>query len=554
MESPLGMTPMVSLHEGAQNVFSVIDDEEHRQRQPKRRQQKGYLFRTSDEEEQSCFNSHKPEVDVILKMWETTDVKMKYTAEQATALAMEMSNNALTDVLFKESLSLNTTTKRIGFMLLLSLICYGLELIIFGTIPLGQPDGSMRQKLVWLLITNPVTYMLLSVLLAAVFYAIVDERRPFRPFRHYFPIMLAQYIFQIVLMCLIYPFTDTFILMGLIPFLTCITFTLISLKYMERTIWLCQCTYYSTKLREFRPVCINIAAYVACLAVWTIVYRQATSYVQVIMPYVLLVLVFGFKKWMLGLSDKYPLVIGMLLAGLTLENLDDTFQTLVFPVVSKPGVGFLSIGLRKFFENAAYLLFFTESWMRFRVWIKDFLKRFFTCRMSQTAVVPITEDVDVNDRGHSNQMQGYFRRQAQFFLYKIISQVVAYVFFLVVTPVLRNGTNSNFYPLSEKSTLFLNNQPGVTVLEGEAYRNSIIFTSALLIDSLLSGVAGFYILRRYREVIFNQIRNLYKPLFTSPLYLTLLFVIVCTNQLLALAVVQYHNRIWYFDVSNVVDQ
>eukprot|EP00051_Salpingoeca_urceolata_P011067 m.136425 g.136425 ORF g.136425 m.136425 type:complete len:145 (+) comp16972_c1_seq2:1307-1741(+) len=86
--------------------------------------------------------------------------------------------------------------------------------------------------------------------------------------------------------------------------------------------------------------------------------------------------------------------------------------------------------------------FITRRWFRFRVWIKGFLKRVFTCRLHDEGPKPRFEDMGLDDRGHDNYMPGYFRRQMQFIAYKIISQAMSMVFFLTVTPLLRNGQNS----------------------------------------------------------------------------------------------------------------
>jgi hypothetical protein len=495
-----------------------------------------------------------PTKSAVQQIWGDTE-KLKYTTEQATEVAMSMPSNFLEDSLLRATSSLDSWNKRVLYTLFLVSLGYGFEILLFGVIPLGEPNTSnTSSKLPWLMATNPITYTLLSCLLAVVFYSILDESRPFRALRDYLPVVGSQYIVQIVVLSMIYPFTDTFILMGLVPFVLCILSTLVALKLMEKWIWTCRCRYYHVRLKDFRLMCINLAAYIAVLCVWTIGYRQATSQVQFMMPFVLLFLVFGFKKWMLSLSDKYPLVIAMMLAGFALENLDDTFQTLVFPVVDRPGIGFFTIGFRKFLENVAYLGFFTSGWFKFCIWIKDAFKNFFTCKRGNAVAhtEAIYAELDLNDRGHSNQMQGYHRRQAQFFMYKIISQVLAYIFFLSVTPILRFGVNSNYYPLSSSSTLFLANQPGVTILEDDDYRNALIFAAAMLLVTVLSGFFAFILLRKYREITFNQIRNFYKPLFASPHYLNLLFVIMLTNQLLALAVVQYHNRIWFYNISDTV--
>jgi hypothetical protein len=50
-----------------------------------------------------------------------------------------------------------------------------------------------------------------------------------------------------------------------------------------------------------------------------------------------------------------------------------------------------------------------DKWFRFRVWIKDFLKRLFTGQLDQPPAVPIYHDLHVDDRGHSNEHPGYLR-------------------------------------------------------------------------------------------------------------------------------------------------
>eukprot|EP00051_Salpingoeca_urceolata_P012082 m.150166 g.150166 ORF g.150166 m.150166 type:complete len:115 (+) comp17370_c0_seq1:199-543(+) len=67
-------------------------------------------------------------------------------------------------------------------------------------------------------------------------------------------------------------------------------------------------------------------------------------------------------------------------------------------------------------------------------------------------MVPIEVDLDLDDRGHSNQKPGYFRRQAQFFMCKVYSQMSAGIFYLIVTPLLRHGKNGAYYPFSEAGT------------------------------------------------------------------------------------------------------
>lgn len=134
------------------------------------------------------------------------------------------------------------------------------------------------------------------------------------------------------------------------------------------------------RLKNYNTVIILVATYVVALAGWVIGFREMSSGGQLSMPFVLLLLVFIWKKILLAKTDSMPILMAMLIAGLWLENLDDVFQTLVFTTVDKPGPTFFLLWLRKFAENAAYLLFLTRRWFKFRVWVKDFCKRCWCCR------------------------------------------------------------------------------------------------------------------------------------------------------------------------------
>lgn len=126
---------------------------------------------------------------------------------------------------------------------------------------------------------------------------------------------------------------------------------------------------------------------------------------EIFLPFLLLIIAFTFKKILLAITHTVPYEIAMILSGLWIENLDDTFQTLVFPVAAdfdRPVV-FFSLWLRKILENLAYLLFLTDFWFRFRVWIKGYLKSLFKKDSNEPPPTPIKEDLDPDDRGHSNQ-------------------------------------------------------------------------------------------------------------------------------------------------------
>jgi hypothetical protein len=438
---------------------------------------------------------------------------------------------------------------RITLIVLAYMASLGMLILVYGVIPLGLPNAQNRDKLVWIFITNPLTYIAFSGVLATLFWAVLNERKMFLPWRFYASNAAWQYGVQASIMGVIYSQADTFTLMGLIPFVLCAATTLGFLLIVRHKIWSCGCEFYSRRLRDFSQITLAIVLYVPVLATWTIVYRNLNTVGQAIMPIGLLVLVYMWKKAILTRSDHFPLVMAMLLSGFFIENLDDVFQTIVFPVVASPRIGFVTIGVRKFLENSAYIFLFSERWFKLRVSLKDGLKRFFKRDRVSAPAIPIFNDECIDDRGHSFQWPGYLRRQCQFFMYKIISQVCSYLFFFIVTPVLRVGINEMYYPLSEETTFFFRNNNNVSVLDEENYRNAMIFTAVSLVSTISSGLFANWYIKRYYTVVYHQMRDLYSVIFSRASFLGLVIMLTMCCQLLSIAVVQYHNRIWFYDES-----
>lgn len=177
------------------------------------------------------------------------------------------------------------------------------SLLVFAVIPLGEPNEGAGQKRVWLLITNPITYMMLAFCITALFFASLDETVPWRRWTVYLAPVLGAYVVQCAVMGLVYPFTSTFPLMGLIPFVVCIASSIIILMLMRKYIWHCKCDFYSTQLRAYRRVVISIAIYVIILTFWVMIFRSSNRRSQIGLPFILFIFVFGWKKYLLWATE-----------------------------------------------------------------------------------------------------------------------------------------------------------------------------------------------------------------------------------------------------------
>lgn len=435
------------------------------------------------------------------------------------------------------------SAKKLAIMIFATAAIFGFVIVLFGVIPLGEPNSDDDdQKLVWLLVSNPIVFTTLNLLITMIFFSILDEKTPWHHWSRYMPIILITYLFQAGIMSCIYPFTNTFEFMGLVPLVISMVTSLVMLKLSKGTSWStgswCDCGFYAEQLSAYMAVVVAVFMYIIVLSLWLLAYREGSSVTQGILPFVLLLLVFGWKKYLLAKTDHFPVVIAMLISGFWIENLDDMFQTMVFPSVDSEVSAYITLWVRKFGENLAYLLFLTERWFIFRVWIKDFLKHLFKRHTPHQK--PINEDVDELDRGHSNIRPAYWRRQVQFLMYKIISQTIAFAAYLIITPQLRDEkANGRYYPFQEATSL-------EQKLDNDSFENSLIFAGVSLVTTVMTGVAAYWLIWWYRRETYNQIMGSYGQLFRRPKYYGFMSLILLSNMLIAFNTIQYHNRIWFF--------
>lgn len=124
-----------------------------------------------------------------------------------------------------------------------------------------------------------------------------------------------------------------------------------------------------------------------------------------------------------------------------------------------------------------------------------------TDAIQEEGAMEIHEDVDLDDRGHGNIKPGYRRRQVpnllsrpltlaqlQFFMYKIYSQTVSFLFYLIVAPILRSGPNFEYYPLSAAATSL---ESSLNTLDDDSYRDSLIYAAFGVVTAALTAVIAY---------------------------------------------------------------
>eukprot|EP01025_Chloroclados_australasicus_P015145 TRINITY_DN1720_c0_g3_i1.p1 TRINITY_DN1720_c0_g3~~TRINITY_DN1720_c0_g3_i1.p1 ORF type:complete len:591 (+),score=57.26 TRINITY_DN1720_c0_g3_i1:168-1940(+) len=463
------------------------------------------------------------------------DSRRQYNSEFARTVAKPIKFFASMAHLKTKYYSLNMT----WLVLILCLLPAAFALVWFVVLPIGNTYGSRRQKLVWLLVVNPGTFCLLAFTLVNVFLSALDDRKPWRPFWTYAGILACVYVMQVLLPGLVVLFHNPFEALGLVAYAITLVVVLAGLRITPYQ-WFCnEQEHYLVTLRVFRKICIVMQLYMGILMLYIIMNDLVDSRYTGFFTFVLAIITFIGKKVLLAFTDKYPMEVAMVISGLWLENLEDLFVTLAYPIIPS-GISFLIIWLTKVGENVAYLGFQLDIWFKFRVWIKGKFKK------SQQGI--IEEDLDPDDRGHSNQHPGYRRRQTRFLVGKLVSQISANCFFLIVIPALRYTYNSPFYPFSSDSPKIDSNENDRAIdgLDREDFLQAIYFALASIGTVLVSGFLIWLYMRWKHHEIIQQLRERFEFLVVDDAFFGFVLAIFLSNVLLAVAAVAVPYRMFFF--------
>jgi hypothetical protein len=87
------------------------------------------------------------------------------------------------------------------------------------------------------------------------------------------------------------------------------------------------------------------------------------------------------------------------------------------------------------------------------------------------------------------------------------------------------------------------------VLSGSDYANSIIYASCNFVVTLLAGLMGYALLRWHWREVFRQLAPIARTLAHNHTFIGFIAAIIAHNGLLAIVFLQYHQRIWWYDLS-----
>eukprot|EP01106_Pelomyxa_sp_JSP_P008420 TRINITY_DN2371_c0_g1_i2.p1 TRINITY_DN2371_c0_g1~~TRINITY_DN2371_c0_g1_i2.p1 ORF type:complete len:465 (-),score=97.58 TRINITY_DN2371_c0_g1_i2:160-1554(-) len=409
--------------------------------------------------------------------------------------------------------------------------------LLLGAVPLGDPRG-VQYRDYW-----AAAAVVVPSLLCVVGYTHVvalgvcgGERRPFG--RGAVWAAAAAWVACAVAAHAAVPLAGWFNLNGLfyLALTAAVCYLWAWLKYRHR-----QSPAVCGLLKSYCKVAAVLFSFALVLVGYVFTFRHVRASRQFVLPFALSISVFVFRKAVLHLTDPFPLETAMLISGLWVESMADAFQVMALPSV-KSMYAFIVMWCANFLGIIANLVFFSHWWFSFRVWIKSCPTRVgvLVCRMggggggsSVTPPLPppsppplpspqppsVTGD-NPDDRGHSNCMPGYHRRQSG-----------ACVMYVCNSGLLRLGRNGRYFPF--------------TVLPPHTYRLSVVYSCGCLLSVLLSGLFAWALLRRWRPSASGDVREKYAVLIGDTGYVAFACLLLVCCSTLALTFVLYHVRLWY---------
>eukprot|EP01117_Protostelium_nocturnum_P001164 TRINITY_DN11480_c0_g1_i1.p1 TRINITY_DN11480_c0_g1~~TRINITY_DN11480_c0_g1_i1.p1 ORF type:complete len:595 (+),score=88.99 TRINITY_DN11480_c0_g1_i1:64-1848(+) len=433
-------------------------------------------------------------------------------------------------------------------------IAFSYLVLIFGVIPLGRPlpANEERTKLshTWVLITivNPLNGVVIGFLHVVVFLCCMGVERPFRvkPI-----ILMATFVVPIVIFAPSIPFTGFFDLFGAAAIGLALITTYAGIYIYEWNHIKRSQKDWSKEIKKARiklltknfiiyvKMAFAVVVFAGILVIYIFAFEFSRGTVgQKFIPFVMAAIVFIARKALLSITDPFPHEIAMFVSGFWIENLYDMFQSMAYPSISEPTT-YITVFIPNFLSLIANIAFLTSPWYNFRCWVKATVYSVTKDRKLNLRPTWTTDFRDIEDeRGHSFNLPGYQRRQVRFYFLKVISKMIAGVFYVLVATILRYGPNSKIYPFG--------------ILTSKQYRYSIIFSSINFIAFFIAGLIGWvFIILKHKEM-YEKMKRILRYVLEDRTYIGLFIAVLIHNGIFAVYMLMYFNRIWFaFDVHNL---
>jgi hypothetical protein len=87
------------------------------------------------------------------------------------------------------------------------------------------------------------------------------------------------------------------------------------------------------------------------------------------------------------------------------------------------------------------------------------------------------------------------------------------------------------------------------VLSGEDYAHSVVYVLCNFVITMLAGLLGYALLRWHWREVYQQLSPVAHALAHNHTFIGFIAAIVAHNGLMAIVFLQYHQRIWWYDLS-----
>ena len=142
-------------------------------------------------------------------------------------------------------------------------------------------------------------------------------------------------------------------------------------------------------------------------------------------------------------------------------------------------------------------------------------------------------------------------------MWKLLSETLCTIFYLLCTPILRYGYNKSkfglfllFFPFF-LLFFFLGFFPYNELVRAEhEYLITIYYSLAHFGVVIISLSVGYFYVKYGHPRVYEQVRKIHTKLFREPHYIAFVTTIFLLNGVITLSFLTYHNRVWFTFLKN----
>lgn len=485
-----------------------------------------------------------------------------------------------------------------GFIIALVGVIFpsAIVVILYGLIPLQSVDDcSFTQQAVFLLFTNPMSYVIIAFTQITIFIGCIDQRLPWRPLTKYAAILVAVYVIQVAIAVPIVLTVGYYAMQGLIALAintvaVCVGIRL-RLKGLveygrkhfpnivdpapEAENWDKTPNHpngeapHGKKWKHglYKEIHRKARVYYWILATqtityfvyfaWIYAYKEASTGGLIALTIMQFVVGTGSRKSLQHLTSRkwtgggmFQIDVSFLICSAWVFSAKGVFVAFATPNFDASVGAFVIIFLEEFIGSILVaMLHHSQLWFRFRCWIKIWPRSFVRCiRRQDPEVIPIYEDMDLDGRGVTNAHGDYRRTKIRFDYFNFLGNITGYTCYVIVSVILRYGPNKEFFPFNDNAGPSVKNDSSMPFSD-EDYFVTLYFAAIAVGCSLLGIIWTSFYINKYYPFIGVYWQEMNETFSKVPEYMGFYLMIITSNVMLGVMSFLIHNRIWYAGIG-----